>query len=165
MKKKALVLLAAAAAMWCGGASAEEHSHRDRHDRRDRHESGSSARPWLPLGLSIIAPPLQLPSPNHVVFGAMVNLGYGQVEDLCVLDVGLVNNVTHDLAGLELGPVNLAGACLGAQVGALNIADTVCGAQVGLVNVAGDLHGLQLGVLNFSAHGGAWIFPIFNLGF
>ena len=159
MKRKITSILAAVAVVCCCNAFAEGHSH------LERHGSVSSARPWFPLGLSLVAPPVQLPSPDHAVFGAMVNLGYGQVEELYVLDLGLVNNVTHDMAGLEVGPVNLAGTCFGAQVGAVNYAGTVCGAQVGLVNVAGDLHGLQLGLLNFAAQGGAWVFPIFNLGF
>ena len=126
---------------------------------------GLSSPPWLPLGLSIVAPPVQLPSPSHTVFGAMVNLGYGQVDGLAVLDIGLINNVTDEMAGLELGLVNLAGSCVGAQVGALNIADDMCGLQLGVVNFAGDLHGVQLGLVNMSTEGGALIFPILNFGF
>ena len=124
-----------------------------------------SSPPWLPLGLSIVAPPVQLPSPSHTVFGAMVNLGYGQVDGLAVLDVGLINNVTDEMIGLELGAVNLAGACVGAQVGALNIADEICGLQLGVVNYTGNLHGVQLGLINMSSEGGALIFPILNFGF
>ena len=126
---------------------------------------GLSSPPWFPLGLSIVAPPVQLPSPFHTVFGAMVNLGYGQVDGLAVLDIGLINNVTDEMAGLELGPVNLAGSCFGAQVGALNIADDLCGLQLGVVNFAGDLHGVQLGLINMSSEGGALVFPILNFGF
>ena len=162
MKRKITPIAAAVAAVCCCGAFAESSSAGDRYGRP---ADGGGARPWLPLGLSLVAPPFQLPSPDHTVFGAMVNLGYGQVENLYVLDLGLVNNVTHDMAGLEVGPVNLAGTCFGGQIGVVNYAGTVCGAQVGLVNVAGDLHGLQIGLLNFAAQGGAWAFPIFNLGF
>lgn len=126
---------------------------------------GLSSPPWFPLGLSIVAPPVQLPSPSHTVFGAMVNLGYGQVDGLAVLDLGLINNVTDEMVGLELGPVNLAGSCTGAQVGALNIADDMCGLQLGLVNFTGNLQGLQLGLINMSTEGGALIFPILNFGF
>ena len=126
---------------------------------------GLSSPPWLPLGLSIVAPPVQLPSPSHTVFGAMVNLGYGQVDGLAVLDIGLINNVTDEMAGLELGLVNLAGSCVGAQVGALNIADDMCGLQLGVVNFAGNFHGVQLGHINMSTEGGALIFPILNFGF
>ena len=156
MKKSARFLLVAVAAAWCCAVSAKEAA---------RQDDGGDTRPWLPLGLSIITPPVQLPSPSHSLFGAMVNLGYGQMTDLCVLDVGLVNNVTRDMIGLEVGPVNIAGMCYGGQVGALNITDTLCGAQVGVVNITGDLHGLQLGVLNFSSNGGALVFPILNYGF
>ena len=156
MKKSVRVLLAAIAAMWCCAVFAKD---------AVRHDDGSDTRPWLPLGLSIIAPPVQLPSPSHSLFGAMVNVGYGQMTDVCLLDVGLINNVTRNMVGLEVGPVNIADACYGGQVGALNITDTLCGAQVGVVNITDDLHGLQLGVLNFSSNGGALVFPILNFGF
>ena len=114
-------------------------------------ENRSDTRIWLPLGLSILTPPVQLPSPSHTVFGGMINLGYGQVENLAVADLGVINNVTDTMTGVELGPVNLAGTCVGVQLGALNF--------------PGDLHGVQLGVLNFSGSGGATVFPILNLGF
>lgn len=127
--------------------------------------SGGASRPWFPIGLSIITPPVQLPSPNHTVFGAMINLGYGQVDGLAILDLGLVNNVTDSMIGVELGAVNLAGSCVGAQLGALNIAEETVGLQIGVVNYTGDLHGVQLGLVNMSAAGGAWMFPIFNIGF
>ena len=156
MKKTLRFLLVAVAAMWCCAASAKEPAH---------HDKGDDSRLWFPLGLSIIAPPVQLPSPSHSLFGAMVNLGYGQMTDVCLLDVGLINNVTRNMVGLEVGPVNIADACYGGQVGALNITDTLCGAQVGVVNITDDLHGLQLGVLNFSSNGGALVFPILNFGF
>ena len=106
---------------------------------------------WLPLGLSILTPPVQLPSPSHTVFGAMINLGYGQMDNLVFADVGVGNNVTDTMIGAELGAANIAGTCFGVQLGALNF--------------TGDLHGLQLGVLNFSSSGGAIVFPILNLGF
>lgn len=131
----------------------------------DGKRSGDSTRIWLPLGLSIITPPLQLPSPSHTVFGGMINLGYGQVENLVAVDLGLVNNVTGNMTGVELGPVNLAGTCIGAQGGVINYAGTIVGLQFGALNITGDLHGVQLGLLNFSGSGGALVFPIFNLGF
>lgn len=127
--------------------------------------SGSDTKVWLPLGLSILTPPIQLPSPSHTVFGGMINLGYGQVENLAVVDLGLINNVTDTMTGVELGPANLAGTCIGAQLGALNVASKTVGVQLGALNFTGNLHGLQLGVLNFSGSGGAIIFPILNIGF
>jgi len=153
MKKRMKLLLAAAAATWCCAVSAKGRV------------ADSPPQSWFPLGLSIIAPPVQLPSPSHSLFGAMVNVGYGQMANVCPLDVGLINNVTRNMVGLEVGPVNIADACYGGQVGALNITDSLYGAQVGVVNITGNLHGLQLGVLNFSSHGGAWVFPILNYGF
>lgn len=126
---------------------------------------GESPRVWLPIGLSILTPPIQLPSPSHTVFGGMLNLGYGQVENLAVLDLGLINNVTDTMTGLELGAVNLAGTCVGVQLGAVNVASRTAGVQLGVVNFTGDLHGVQLGLLNFSSSGGAIRFPILNFGF
>ena len=156
MKRTLRFLLAAVAATWCCAASAKEPAH---------HDDGGETWPWLPLGLSIVTPPVQLPSPAHSLFGAMVNVGYGQMANVCPLDVGLVNNVTRNMVGLEVGPVNIADACYGGQLGALNITEALYGAQVGVVNITGNLHGLQLGVLNFSSNGGALVFPILNYGF
>ena len=152
MKK---LMIAATAVMCAFAAVANDGAEKRSNDRRI----------WLPIGLSIIAPPVQLPSPSHTVYGGMINLGYGQVENLAAVDLGLVNNVTGTMAGLELGVVNVAGKCAGAQVGALNVASKTAGVQLGVLNFTGDLHGVQLGVLNFSASGGALVFPIFNLGF
>ena len=154
MKKKMKLLLVAVAATWCSAVSAKVHE-----------GSLPSQQPWLPLGLSIIAPPVQLPNPSHSLYGAMVNVGYGQMRDVYLLDVGIVNNVRRSMVGLEAGLVNFAGTCYGAQVGAYNDAETVYGVQVGVVNTTGDLNGLQLGLLNFTPSGGAWVFPILNIGF
>ena len=123
--KRMKLLLVAVAATWCCAVSAKEY------------KGSGATQPWLPLGLSIVTPPVQLPSPPHSLFGAMVNVGYGRMRDVCLLDVGLANSVTRNMVGLE----------------------------VGVVNFAGDLNGLQLGVLNFSPSGGAWVFPILNFGF
>ena len=152
MKKLAMFVVMACAA---AAAVAEEPRQGDKKE----------SRIWLPIGLSIITPPVQLPSPSHSVFGAMLNLGYGQVDNLAILDVGIINNVSDGMTGLEFGAANLSGVCIGAQVGAVNIASKTVGLQVGVLNMTGDLHGLQLGVLNFSDSGGALVFPIFNIGF
>ena len=154
--KKAKLTIAAAAAALCCVSFADDTAKRD---------DGEATRIWLPLGLSILTPPVQLPNPTHSLFGAMLNVGYGQMTDVAILDLGLVNNVTRNMVGLEVGPVDLAGTCLGAQVGAINWAGTLFGVQLGVVNITDDLHGLQLGVLNFSSNGGAWVFPILNFGF
>ena len=153
MKKRMKFLLVAVAATWCCAVSAKGY------------EGSGATQPWLPLGLSIVAPPVQLPSPSHSLFGAMANVGYGRMRDVYVLDVGLANSVTHNMAGLEVGLINLAVTSYGAQVGAYNETETLYGVQVGVVNFAGDLNGLQIGVLNFSPSGGATVFPILNYGF
>lgn len=148
---KKLIRFALIGALMLGGTSAVADGH--------------SSPPWFPLGLSIVAPPVQLPSPSHTVFGAMINLGYGQVDGIALLDVGLVNNVTDEMVGLELGLVNLADECVGVQTGVFNMADDLFGLQLGVINSAGNLHGVQLGLINMSAEGGALIFPILNFGF
>ena len=154
MKKRMKLLLVAVAATWCSAVSAKVY------------EGDLPAKqPWFPLGLSIVAPPVQLPSPPHSLFGAMVNVGYGRMRDVCLLDVGLMNSVTRNMAGLEVGVVNFSGTSYGAQVGAYNETETLYGVQVGVVNYTGDLNGLQIGLLNFSPSGGAWVFPILNFGF
>ncbi len=158
MKKRMKLLLVAVAATWCCTVYSKGNT-------GGRNTGGPTTQPWLPLGLSIIAPPVQLPSPSHSLFGAMVNAGYGRMRDVYVLDVGLANSVTHNMAGLEVGLINLAVTSYGAQVGAYNETETLYGVQVGVVNFAGDLNGLQIGVLNFSPSGGAWVFPILNYGF
>ena len=152
MKKMAMLALMACAV---SAAAAEE----------PRQGDDNESRLWLPIGLSILTPPVQLPSPSHSVFGAMLNLGYGQLDNLAILDVGVVNNVTECMTGFEVGAVNLSGTCIGAQVGAVNVASKTVGIQLGVLNMTGDLHGVQLGVLNFSDSGGALVFPILNLGF
>ena len=153
MKKRMKFLLVAVAATWCCAVSAKGY------------EGSGATQPWLPLGLSIVAPPVQLPSPPHSLFGAMVNVGYGRMRDVFLLDVGLMNSVTRNMAGLEVGVVNFSGTSYGAQVGAYNETETLYGVQVGVVNYTGDLNGLQIGLLNFSPSGGAWVFPILNFGF
>ena len=158
MKKRMKLLLVAVAATWCCTVYSKGNT-------GGRNTGGPTTQPWLPLGLSIIAPPVQLPNPSHSLFGAMVNVGYGRMRDVYVLDVGLANSVTHNMAGLEVGLINLAVTSYGAQVGAYNETETLYGVQVGVVNFAGDLNGLQIGVLNFSPSGGAWVFPILNYGF
>ena len=43
--------------------------------------------------------------------------------------------------------------------------DEMFGLQLGVVNSAGNLQGVQIGLINMSAEGGAWLFPILNIGF
>jgi len=151
--KKLMIAVTAVACAFAATARGESDGGRD------------DSRLWLPIGLSILTPPVQLPSPSHTVYGAMLNLGYGQLRNLVFAEVGVVNNVTDTVTGAQVGAVNIAGTCFGAQVGALNIASKTVGVQVGALNFTGDLHGLQLGVLNFSGDGGAIVFPILNFGF
>lgn len=161
---KKLIAIAALVCAFAAEARPESHERPPERRHKDK-ESECHSRVWLPLGLSILTPPIQIPSPSHTVIGGMINLGYGQMDSIAILDVGLINNVTDEMVGLELGPVNLADDCVGAQVGVFNMADDMFGLQLGIVNSAGYLHGVQLGLINMSAEGGALIFPILNFGF
>lgn len=38
----------------------------------------------------------------------MVNVGYGRMRGVCLLDVGLANSVTRNMVGLEVGVLNFS---------------------------------------------------------
>ena len=38
----------------------------------------------------------------------MVNVGYGRMRDVCLLDVGLANSVTRNMVGLAVGVLNFS---------------------------------------------------------
>ena len=155
MKKSIAAISAVLSIVLCAAAREAE----CKHCRADESPA------WGPIGLSVLTPPIQLPGTYHSVYGVMLNVGYGQMHDVYFIDAGIINNVTHDMAGAEVGVVNLANNSFGVQAGIVNVAGMVCGVQVGVVNFTTNLHGLQLGVLNISTHGGALAFPIFNFSF
>ena len=124
-------------------------------------EGGS---PWLPVGLSIVAAPIQIPSESHSAYGVMLNAGYGRMRDVYLVEAGLINHVTDTMAGLQLGPANFAGDMFGLQAGVVNYADGAYGFQIGVVNWSDHLHGLQLGLVNVNLSGTPF-FPILNIGF
>lgn len=119
---------------------------------------------WMPVGLSLLAHPMQIPSSSHSVFGVMLNAGYGKMDNVYLAEAGLFNNVGDKMVGLQAGVSNLAGSMVGVQAGLVNIVDDAYGFQLGLVNVADRLHGLQLGLVNVNKAGTVF-FPILNLGF
>ena len=119
---------------------------------------------WMPVGLSLFAHPMQIPSDAHTVFGVMLNAGYGRMDNVILAEAGLFNQVTGDMCGLQTGVSNLSGCLVGFQAGLVNITDDAYGFQVGLVNIADRLHGLQLGLVNVNKAGTVF-FPVLNLGF
>lgn len=120
--------------------------------------------PWFLFGMAVVSAPMQIPIPYYSVYGVMLDVGYGQVTDSYLLNVGIVNNVTRNMGGVQAGPVNIAGNLYGVQGGIVNYAEDPHGLQLGLVNIAGHLHGLQLGIINVNLTGMP-VFPIFNIGF
>lgn len=125
---------------------------------------GEIEHPWFPAGISLISAPIQIPTTAYSVYGVMLDVGYGQVTDSYLLNVGIVNNVTRNMCGFQVGPVNIADCLVGIQGGLVNYAYDAYGFQLGLVNVARHLHGIQLGIINVNVSGFP-VLPIFNVGF
>ena len=119
---------------------------------------------WFPLGVSLVAHPMQIPTAHHSLTGVMLNVGYGRMENCYLLDVGIVNDVSELMGGFEVGVGNYANTSAGFQVGVVNVAGHAYGFQLGVVNFAEALHGLQLGVINVNRSGTPF-FPILNIGF
>ena len=153
----------------------------------DGHGNGDNVKMWAPLGVSFLTPVIQVPGEGHSVFGAMVNLGAGEVRDAYFLNPGLFNSVDRTMAGVQLGLynkvktgygvqgafVNYSDKFCGVQVGVLNLSSAVDGLQVGLFNFGYDLRGVQIGLLNVSEGdggqscmiGGITVLPILNMRF
>ena len=119
---------------------------------------------WLPIGLSLISYPMQVPSVEHSIYGVMLNAGYGKMDNVYPLDAGLFNQVLGNMGGIQAGISNLAEDLYGFQLGVVNISTEARGFQIGLVNVADHLHGLQVGLVNVNKAGTVF-FPVVNLGF
>lgn len=119
---------------------------------------------WVPVGLSILSYPMQIPMEEHSVFGAMVNIGYGRMDNVFPLEVGLFNHVLGNMCGVQAGVCNFTEDLYGVQLGLANISTDAYGFQLGLVNVADCLHGIQLGLVNVNKAGTVF-FPFLNVGF
>lgn len=119
---------------------------------------------WFPIGLSLVAHPMQIPTSNHSLMGVMLNVGYGKMDNCYLLNAGIGNNVSDLMAGVQVGVGNYAKTSAGFQIGIANIAGDAYGFQLGLVNVAESLHGFQLGLVNVNTSGTPF-FPIINVGF
>ena len=119
---------------------------------------------WLPIGLSLISHPMQVPSVEHSIYGVMLNAGYGKMDNVYLLEAGLFNQVLGNMGGIQAGISNLAEDLYGFQLGVVNISTEARGFQIGLVNVADHLYGLQVGLVNVNKAGTVF-FPVINLGF
>ena len=94
------------------------------------------------------------------------------------LQLGFVNMVENEFAGVQFGMwdhaghgygtqwsvVNTAGYFGGLQLGLINCADQYDGLQLGLFNWADDLDGLQLGLINVVADQTLCVLPFLNIG-
>lgn len=119
---------------------------------------------WFPIGLSLIAHPMQIPTASHSLTGVMLNAGYGKMTNCYLLNAGLANDVTDLMVGFQVGFGNYAKTSAGFQVGAVNVAGNAYGFQLGVVNVAESLHGFQIGLVNVNSSGTPF-FPVINIGF
>ncbi len=100
-----------------------------------------------PLQLSIFEP-LQLATIDEDVYGIRLNLFEGRNRNVFGIDVGPVNFVSGQLAGIEAGFYNCANRVKGIQLGFRNDANEVSGVQIGFANTTLRMHGLQIGFFN-----------------
>lgn len=64
---------------------------------RDTMDSGG----WLPIGFSLIAYSMQVPTVEHSICGVMFNVGYGKMGNVYPLEVGLFNQVLETWAAFR----------------------------------------------------------------
>lgn len=87
----------------------------------------------------------------HDITGFDLSIGGTEAQNAYGLQIALLRNRVHDVAGaaqVTLG-ANIATELTGVQIGLLwNEALIMRGVQLGAVNVAGDARGLQVGLLN-----------------
>lgn len=94
---------------------------------------------WTPLQVSLVHP-VQLFSKTTPVQGLRINLIYGANEKVDGIDCGLVNRVTQESKGMQLGALPFGGANITKDLQGLQLAGLVAG-----INVAdGEAAGLQV---------------------
>jgi hypothetical protein len=83
--------------------------------------------------------------------GVSVGL-FNYAENYAGFHWGFVNYTRGEFAGLQMGPVNIAGTLNGVQLGWVNIARELSGVQVSWVNYASTVQsGVQVGLVNIIA--------------
>ncbi len=88
--------------------------------------------------------------------GLQLGVVFASSSSLVGAQLGLgLNRTGGDLAGLQVGTLNIAGDVSGAQFGLINVAEDLTGFQLGIVNIARSVVGTQVGVLNVSSDGPA----------
>jgi len=113
-----------------------------------------SAQP-KPINIALVTP-IQIVPAEEAVSGFRWNILYGNNSSMSGLDLGLANQVSGPMEGVQWGLVNLTESMVGWQYGAVNYTTgNFEGLQWGGVNYAGRINGLQLGFVNYAerAHG------------
>lgn len=107
---------------------------------------------WTPFQVVLVALPIP---PGRRVNGVAINVGWGKVETLRGIQVGLANQIDGNCHGIQGGVVNLAGDQQGVQGGLVNSSRSLKGIQGGFINTTGESRGLQAGVINMAdeSHG------------
>lgn len=110
--------------------------------------------------------PVQLFSAPCDVYGVRLDLPYGKNNLLYGFDLGIVNQLTDEMRGAQVGLGNISGPMYGMQMGGANLAfgETVGwqagglnaaktsagGLQTGVINIGAEFDGLQIGGFNFA---------------
>ena len=110
------------------------------------------AWPWSPIGIGIAAP-IQLPYMSSDVYGLRLGGLFGYNNEMCGLDVGLVEISSYSMSGMQVSAFSWTDSdAYGLQYGGLaNVVDgSFYGFQSALVNVDWDeFWGLQHGAVNY----------------
>ena len=111
------------------------------------------AWPWSPIGIGIAAP-IQLPYMSSDVYGLRLGGLFGYNNEMCGLDVGLVEISSYSMSGMQVSAFSWTDSdAYGLQCGGLaNVVDgSFYGRQDALVNVVwGEFWGLQTGLVNYN---------------
>lgn len=108
--------------------------------------------------------PWALPNSSWDVTGVRMNLGWGAYRDTAGFDFGVFSaNRNADGLFVNFLGTYATGDSRGWQNGLVNVVShRMAGLQIGLVNYADRLDGVQIGLLNFARS--QWFFPIVNIG-
>lgn len=110
---------------------------------------GLRAQAGTPLQIALVHP-VQLVDDLEDVNGLRLNVIYGDNFNVSGLDLGLVNKVTGDQKGVQIGLFNDAYSATGLQVGLFNRTEWLDGVQIGLVNIHKNGKYEFLPIVNFS---------------
>ncbi|MEE8336119.1 MAG: CsgG/HfaB family protein [Candidatus Neomarinimicrobiota bacterium] len=133
-------------------------------EKREAETNINYSRDWVPFQFSFNYPVQLFPSGIRV-FGLGINIIHGRVYDHYGFNIGLINQVEHEMFGLQSGLINIGGDTYGAQFGFMNTTTTLKGLQIGFINKAQTLNGVQIGIFNYNPQGpGRPFLPIINIG-